>query len=455
VAGRHGAVDPVTDPLARYRARRDFAKTPEPAGSAVRSGKRLRFVVQEHRARRLHYDFRIELDGVLVSWAVPKGPSTEPGELRMAVRTEDHPLSYADFEGVIPPRQYGAGTVAIWDSGEWRPVGDPRDGLERGKLKLELRGRRLRGIWNLIRTRERDHEAGRNWLLVRQRSEPQPDAPAAAPTLPAALPRPDLLVDSAGGIARNELVRYYESASGLILPYLAGRELDAGLDPGNRPLMQIDTVEALLDAVRMGAIEFHVWNARSRSIERPDRLVLDLDPGGGLDWDAVVEGARLTRVLLEELGLTCFVKTSGGKGLHVVVPFAARHGWDAVRELARSLAVHLARTVPQRFVASPGASRRDGRLFVDYLRNDRGATTVAAYSARARTGLPVSMPIAWEALHTLGRSDRWTIRDAAAHVAARGADPWQGLAGSRQSLTPAIERLAAVTAAPKPRSARR
>jgi bifunctional non-homologous end joining protein LigD len=168
----------MTDRLDRYRAKRDFQATPEPPAVIADSGAQLRFVVQEHHARRLHYDLRLELDGVLKSWAVPKGPSLVPGERRMAVQTEDHPMAYADFEGTIPAGQYGAGTMAIWDSGLWMPVGDPHEGLHRGKLKLLLYGRRLKGVWNLVRTRgpgrgaphasQALEEADRNWLLIRE-----------------------------------------------------------------------------------------------------------------------------------------------------------------------------------------------------------------------------------------------------------------------------------------------
>src|SRR6186997_1291504 len=129
--------------LTPYRKKRDFAATSEPKGEVAAPGQRLSFVIQKHAATRLHYDFRLELDGTLKSWAIPKGPSLDPAAKRMAVHVEDHPLSYAGFEGVIPPGQYGAGTVIVWDSGQWVPEGDVRKGLREGKLKFELRGRKL------------------------------------------------------------------------------------------------------------------------------------------------------------------------------------------------------------------------------------------------------------------------------------------------------------------------
>ena len=156
--------------LALYQKKRDFTKTPEPRGKTERRSKPgtpRRFVVQKHAARRLHYDFRLELRGVLKSWAVPRGPSLDPGVKRLAIEVEDHPLEYADFEGVIPEGQYGAGVVLIWDRGTWIPQGDPLKSYQRGTLEFELRGERLRGGWVLVRMNRGTRQ--RNWLLIKER----------------------------------------------------------------------------------------------------------------------------------------------------------------------------------------------------------------------------------------------------------------------------------------------
>jgi bifunctional non-homologous end joining protein LigD len=164
-------------PLEAYRKKRDFAETPEPPGHVRRAGRRRRpvFVVQKHDASRLHYDFRLEINGVLTSWAVPKGPSMNPADKRLAVMTEDHPLEYADFEGVIPEGQYGAGTVMVWDKGWYEPAADvPVDRqLARGKIDIVLHGRKLRGGFTLIKTGTRSAGAGqaKNWLLIKHRDE--------------------------------------------------------------------------------------------------------------------------------------------------------------------------------------------------------------------------------------------------------------------------------------------
>ena len=154
------------DPLAKYNAKRDFTKTAEPAGVTANDTGHI-FMVQKHDATRLHYDFRLELDGVLKSWAVTRGPSPNPDDKRLAVRTEDHPLSYATFEGTIPKGQYGGGTVMLWDRGTWEPIPgkDPRKTLEQGHLHFTLHGERMKGEWLLIRLKPRKGERSENWLL--------------------------------------------------------------------------------------------------------------------------------------------------------------------------------------------------------------------------------------------------------------------------------------------------
>jgi len=158
-----------SDLLATYKAKRDFGKTPEPAPKRARK-KGNSFVIQKHAARRTHFDFRLEHDGVLKSWAVTKGPSLDPSQKRLAVRTEDHPLEYGGFEGVIPKGEYGGGPVMIWDEGTWEPIGDPDEGLKKGDLKFRLHGKRLKGDWVLVRMKK-DRTGGRreNWLLIKKR----------------------------------------------------------------------------------------------------------------------------------------------------------------------------------------------------------------------------------------------------------------------------------------------
>ena len=156
--------------LDTYRAKRRFDQTPEPRGRAARKARRL-YTIQKHAARRLHYDLRLELDGVLKSWAVTKGPSLDPADKRLAVRTEDHPVDYAAFEGRIPEGNYGAGTVLLWDKGEWEPIGDPRAGLAEGKLEFRLRGEWLKGRWALLRFHGQRDPKREDWLLIKEKDE--------------------------------------------------------------------------------------------------------------------------------------------------------------------------------------------------------------------------------------------------------------------------------------------
>lgn len=157
------------DPLRTYREKRNFSRTQEPAGGRFRSGKKLHYVIQKHAASRLHYDFRLEWRGTLMSWAVPKGPSENPDDKRLAVHVEDHPVEYGKFEGTIPKGEYGGGTVLLWDRGYWIPNQDVDEGLARGKISFQLHGERLRGNWALVKLRaRRSADRGDNWLLIKE-----------------------------------------------------------------------------------------------------------------------------------------------------------------------------------------------------------------------------------------------------------------------------------------------
>jgi bifunctional non-homologous end joining protein LigD len=166
----------AADRLDTYRAKRDFTQTSEPAGGANKSSPKRKghsYLIQKHEARNLHFDFRLEMDGVLKSWAIPRGPSMDPGDKRLAVRTEDHPLEYGGFEGSIPKGQYGGGTVMLWDEGTWEPIEDPEEGFKEGKLKFLVHGKRLQGGFALVRLRsDTGRKQGKeNWLLIKEKDE--------------------------------------------------------------------------------------------------------------------------------------------------------------------------------------------------------------------------------------------------------------------------------------------
>ena len=192
----------------------------------------------------------------------------------------------------------------------------------------------------------------------------------------------------------------------------------------------------------MNVVEFHTWNSTTKKIDQPDRIVFDLDPGEGVSWAHVQEAAVLTRAMLKELGLDSWLKTSGGKGLHVVVPLAPKLDYDTAKGFAQAVVQHVARTIPQRFVAKSGGQNRVGRIFIDYLRNGHGQTTVSAFSARARPGLGVSMTVAWEDLGGLKSAAQWTIATARDYLSFRKDDPWAGYWKAKQSLAGAMKALA-------------
>ncbi|WP_233829848.1 DNA ligase D [Paraburkholderia sp. ZP32-5] len=280
---------------------------------------------------------------------------------------------------------------------------------------------------------------------------------------------PDRVIDKSTGIRKIELARYYESVAEWMLPHLRDRPLalvrapediggelffqkhsqklsipnvtqHEGLDPDHPPLITVDTLAALVGAAQMGTVEFHTWNALASNIEKPDRMVFDLDPDASLGWERMIEAAQLTRSLLDELGLQSFCKTSGGKGLHVVVPLAKQAGWDEVKEFSQAVAQHMAATLPQHFSAKMGAQNRKKKIFIDYLRNNRGSSTVAAFSTRARPGLGVSVPLAWDEVAGTTAGDQWNIANVHERLAGLRGDPWTGYAKTRQRITAAMKK---------------
>jgi bifunctional non-homologous end joining protein LigD len=203
---------------------------------------------------------------------------------------------------------------------------------------------------------------------------------------------------------------------------------------GRNPYAIANAVEALVGLAQWNAIELHAWGSTAPQIDKPDTLVLDLDPDPALPWSAVVTAARDIRALLEAVGVASFVKTTGGKGLHVVVPLVRRHGWDEVRQFARAVALHLARKAPERFVATPGESNRRGKIFIDYLRNSRGATAVVPYSLRARPGATVATPLAWDELSDKTPPSTFTLKSLPRRIEQKR-DPWANFGRERQRLS--------------------
>jgi len=253
---------------------------------------------------------------------------------------------------------------------------------------------------------------------------------------------PQRIIDERSGATKLQLAQYYLSVGDWLMPHLIQRPLsivrtpdgvggesffqrhcgrlkmphmrvlDKSLDPEHARLIQADSITAVVEAAQMGTVEFHTWNARSDRIDRPDRIVFDLDPDPELPWSSMIEATRLTLDLLGDLELNAFLKTSGGRGMHVVVPIDRRHDWECVNSFARSVTERLAAQSPEQIVAKMGPKNRVGKIFVDYLRNQRGSTAILPYSARAREGAPVAVPIAWGELKDMQDAHPFDIGDA-------------------------------------------
>ena len=285
---------------------------------------------------------------------------------------------------------------------------------------------------------------------------------------------PDRVIDPSTGIRKLDLALYYEAVAPWMLPHLKDRPVSLvrapediggelffqkhsekltipnvkqhpGIDPGHSALITIENVGAMVGAAQMGTIEMHTWNALAAKIEKPDRMVFDLDPGEGLGWDRMQAAARLTRELLAELGLESFCKTSGGKGLHVVVPLTPQAGWDEVKGFSQAVAQHMASTLPKYFSAKMGKQNRRDKIFVDYLRNNRGSSTVAAFSLRARPGMGASVPIGWDELDATTSGDQWNIGNLHERLETLKTDPWSEYPKTRQRIIASMKKRLGIT----------
>jgi bifunctional non-homologous end joining protein LigD len=276
---------------------------------------------------------------------------------------------------------------------------------------------------------------------------------------------PDRVVYPEAKLTKLDIARYYERVADWILPHLVERPLTLVRCPdgpggecfyqkhltGSMPnalrgvkiqekskreeFIVVDDREGLIALVQMGVFEFHPWQARADDIERPDRIVLDLDPGEGVTWKSVIEAARDLRELLAELELTSFVRTSGGKGLHVVVPLSRRNSWDQLKAFAKGVADTMAAQWPDRYLATMSKAERKGKVYVDYLRNQRGATAIASYSTRARPNAPVATPLSWEELSARIQADAFRVSNIFKRLDLLKADPWKDFFTTKQSLT--------------------
>ena len=477
----------MADKLKKYKQKRNFNKTNEPKGKKEKTLRQLKFVIQHHLARRDHYDFRIEWDGTLKSWAVPKGPSYNPDDKRLAVQVEDHPISYRNFEGIIPKGEYGGGTVMIWDVGSWIPINNPTEGLITGYLKFTLKGKRLKGMWTLVRMKED------NWLLIKEKddyskkleyinkyttsiktglnikeiekgvkSKNIKDSISEEYTIEKVkISNPDKILFDKQKITKKDVALYYQKVYSRMFPFLKNRLISTircpeGIDGScffkkhlgiynkgvgminiqneddkKEDFYYIKNISGLISEVQMNTIEFHIWGSRAKNLEKPDIMVFDLDPDEKMDIKKVRQGVKDLKSILDELSLTSFLKTSGGKGYHVVIPIKPSTDWKKFREFAKNIAEIMEAKWPDRYVSNVRKVNRKNKIFVDWMRNIKGATSVAPYSLRIRKSASVSMPITWKELDTV-TPNGITISEAIKRL--RRKDPWENFFQIKQQL---------------------
>jgi DNA ligase D-like protein (predicted polymerase)/DNA ligase D-like protein (predicted 3'-phosphoesterase) len=411
--------------LQEYRSKRDLSESQEPLGKISRQKKSLlSFVVQKHAATHLHYDFRLEMGGVLKSWAIPKGPSMDPSIKRLAIQVEDHPLDYQHFEGTIPPGHYGAGRVEIWDKGTYTSLDkshspDEEASLlkqwEKGNLKFILAGEKLKGLFSLVKLKK----DAKSWLLIKHRDSTAISASQGIIT------NPDKVYWPEEGYIKGDLLDYYQKISKFILPHLKDRpqvlhrfpngvtgksfyqkEAPDNLPPGIQttvvqhedraiPYVLIQDVKSLLYVANLGCIEIHPFLNRYPHPDKPDYLVIDLDPEN-ISFNHVIETAQTLHELLERVAISSFCKTSGATGLHIYIPLHAKYSYDQAHDFAQLLAHLTHRLLPGVTALERSPSKRQGKVYVDYLQNRLGQTVVAPYSVRPRAKAPVSTPLLWE-----------------------------------------------------------
>lgn len=459
-----------------YEAKRKFQETPEPPPRREAPREQPIFVVQKHDATRLHYDFRLEADGVLKSWAVTKEPSLEPAVKRLAIHVEDHPLAYAQFEGTIPEGHYGAGKVSIWDRGTFENAHAGQsinEGVEAGKLTFVLHGDKLNGRFSLVRMSGRKKSKKDQWLLIKAREEyakanelvkdaPKRTARTRSKTNATDSRPKDVEVTNAtkvmypaDGITKKDIVDYYRSVAKRLLPFLENRpitleRLPDGLGedkphfwqkhtpdsyPSWIPRIELETEQGkpvkyvlvndlptLLFLVNQGTITFHPWLSRLDDLDHPDFVLFDLDPGEATFADAVSIACGLHEYLTSD-GREVVVKTSGKSGLHILTPWRDKSNYDEARAWALKVAQEVAAIEPKAATIDIRKSKRGQRVYIDVMQNARGHHVVPPYVLRPVPGAPVSTPLKWSELRADIDPRRFNIKTVPVRIARQKHDP--------------------------------
>ncbi len=450
--------------LRPYHGKRNFKRTPEPAGRIRKKRASLLYCIQKHDASHLHYDLRLEMNGVLKSWAVPKGPSLDPTIKRLAVHVEDHPIQYGSFAGVIPAGQYGAGTVTLWDTGEWECINkneNTETAYKKGHLVFILKGKKLKGEWSLIRMKKND----KNWLFIKINDRyAKTERQYEMTKNDFSLTHPKKILYPALEITKLEVAEYYHTVAKWMLPYISKRPLSVVRCPqgqekkcfyqkhfneehenhiysvmikdklAKQSYLYIKDEKGLIALVQLNVLEMHLWGCHIDKIEKPDLITFDLDPAPEVEWKQVVETAFFVKEQLEKIHLTSFVKTTGGKGLHVVIPIKRLYSWKQIETVAHGFADHLVSLRPHAYIATMSKAKRTGKIFIDYLRNQRGATIIAPYSMRAKSSATISTPLHWDELSHRIKPDAFTIQTIPTRLARLREDPWKDFFDLKQAL---------------------
>ncbi|MBI2133610.1 hypothetical protein HYU11_02920 [Candidatus Woesearchaeota archaeon] len=404
--------------LEEYRKKRDFGMTKEPIPGT--------WVIQLHHARALHYDFRIEHQGVLKSWAVPKGLPTGK-EKRLAVETEDHPIGYASFEGTIPKGQYGGGRVTIWDKGTYcnKSSVSMEESIKKGHIRIEIRGEKQTGEFSIIKTKKT-----KQWLIIKHEQTGE-------------ISNPEKIIYPQKGYSKLNLVQYYKAVSEYMLPHLKDRPISMLRFPNGAPgkkFFQKNVPEYFLKWMKTAEIDGtryaicndektllylanqvmvpHTWLSRVDKPGLPDRMIFDIDPQNGNYKDAV-ECANAIKVSLNEIRMRSYLMTTGSKGLHVVVAIKRELEFKKVQSFAGVIARHVEKTDPEKYTTEFTKEKRQAKVYIDIFRNSYSQTSVAPYAARANEGGYVAAPINWEEAPN-ARYDIFTIKE---RLEKKG-DPW-------------------------------
>lgn len=443
--------------LTKYNNKRNFNITSEPIGKILKNNKKLTFCVQHHIARKDHFDFRLEYNGTMSSWAIPKGPSYNPKDKRLAIKVEDHPISYKNFEGTIPKGEYGAGTVMLFDLGYYKIIK-----YEKNLIKVILYGKRLKGMWTLT------HFKDDNWLLIKDHDfyENYIDITKYKRSIKTNRTmkeikdnekKKEILLTSPnkkiiGNITKKVIFNYYKNVAPYMMPYLENRIISVVKAPSGinnkiffkkhlenqkRYLEKINISSkndkekdyyyildeiGLLSEVQMNSYEFHIWGSNASNKNKPNMMVFDLDPDKSLSLDKLRLGVKYLKEILDNLNLKSFLKTSGGKGYHICIPFKNNLTWKKFYKISEDIANIIENTHSELFTTNNRKEKRKNKIFIDYLRNQKSATFVAPYSVRLRKNAPVSMPIAWNELDKI-KPNEITIYKAIKRLKKK--DPWK------------------------------